>query len=130
MWGAIIGDLAGSIYEFEQINQIKGISTNQIIPDKGFFSDDTILTIAILDAVLSKQGYEKKLKEYGKKYERYLPNHTPYFKTTFSPGFTKWVNGDYTYNPANTYLMDYTVITDSGVMANYLIEISLASPEA
>ena len=95
MFGAIIGDLAGSIYEFEQVKKAHSVEMQSILENDSFFSDDTILTIAILDAILSKQGYEKKLKEYGKKYERYLPNHTPYFKTTFSPRFTKWVNGDY-----------------------------------
>ena len=29
MWGAIIGDLAGSIYEFEQTKKIKGININR-----------------------------------------------------------------------------------------------------
>jgi len=95
MIGAIIGDLAGSIYEFEQINNAHSVVMNNIIEDNAFFSDDTILTIAILDAILSKTSYQEKLKEYGKKYENYLPKHTPYFNTTFSLGFTKWVNGDY-----------------------------------
>ena len=49
----------------------------------------------MLDAILSKKDYGEKLKEYGKKYEQYKPNHKPYFATTFSPGFSKWVNGDY-----------------------------------
>lgn len=31
MWGAIIGDLAGSIYEFEQIKEIKSIRTTVYI---------------------------------------------------------------------------------------------------
>lgn len=95
MFGAIIGDLAGSIYEFEQIQQTHTINVNNIIEKDAFFSDDTILTIAILDAILSKQEYEYKLKEYGKKYEGYIPNHEPYFSTIFSPGFTKWLNGNY-----------------------------------
>ena len=95
MFGAVIGDLAGSIYEYDQIKIAHEVSINNIIEEDAFFSDDTILTIAILDAILSKKDYGEKLKEYGKKYETYLPNHKPYFKTTFSPGFTKWVNGDY-----------------------------------
>ena len=44
MWGAVIGDLAGSIYEFEQLKGIKNIQIQEIIPPKAFFSDDTILT--------------------------------------------------------------------------------------
>lgn len=92
MWGAIIGDLAGSIYEYEQINQIKSVKTDEIIPDKAFFSDDTILTIAILEAIQTDKDYERCLKKYGNLYKDYKPNHKPYFKTSFSPGFIKWCN--------------------------------------
>ena len=63
MWGAVIGDLAGSIYEFEQIKEIKGIRTNEIIPKQGFFSDDTILTIAITEAIQTDKDYEKHSKK-------------------------------------------------------------------
>ena len=95
MLGAIIGDLAGSIYEYDQIKKVHQIKVENIIEDNAFFSDDSILTIAILDAILSNKNYESKLKEYGKKYETYLPEYKPYFNTVFSPGFSKWVNGDY-----------------------------------
>lgn len=94
MWGAIIGDLAGSIYEYEQINQIKSVKTDEIIPDKAFFSDDTILTIAILEAIQTDKDYQKSLKKYGNLYKDYKPNHKPYFKTSFSPGFIKWCNSN------------------------------------
>ena len=74
MWGAIVGDLAGSIYEFGQIKDIKGISINQneIIPEKGFFSDDTILTIAIAEAILTDQDYDSLLINYGILYKYYI----------------------------------------------------------
>ena len=39
MWGAIIGDIAGSIYEFKQLKEVKNIKCDEIIPEKGFFSD-------------------------------------------------------------------------------------------
>ena len=94
MWGAIIGDLAGSIYEYEQMNGIKSIKTDKIIPDKAFYSDDTILTIAILEAIQTDRNYEKQLKRYGNLYKDYKPNHKPYFKTSFSPGFVKWCNSN------------------------------------
>ena len=94
MWGAIIGDLAGSIYEYEQIHAIKSVNTNQIIPDKVFFSDDTILTIAIAEAIQTDKDYEKHLKKYGNLYKDYKPDHKPYFKTSFSPGFIKWCNSN------------------------------------
>ena len=96
MWGAIIGDLAGSIYEYGQINNIKGIVINkeEIISEKSFFSDDTILTIAIMEAIQTDKDYEKYLKKYGNLYKDYKPNCKPYFKTSFSPGFIKWCNSN------------------------------------
>lgn len=72
MYGAIIGDLAGSIYEFEQVRCIKPIKMGKIIEDNAFFSDDTILTIAVLEAILNNQDYEKYLKLYVKKYKEVI----------------------------------------------------------
>jgi len=94
MWGAIIGDLAGSIYEYEQLSSITTINVGEIIPKRSFFSDDTILTVAIMDALLNDQNYEYYLKKYAMKYSNYTPDFKPYFKSTFSPGFTKWVKGN------------------------------------
>ena len=94
MLGAIIGDLAGSIYEYNQIKKVSNVTINKIIEEDSFFSDDTILTIAIMDAILTKSSYEEKLKEWANKYINYLPDHKPYFKTTFSPGFTKWATSN------------------------------------
>lgn len=94
MWGAVIGDIAGSIYEYGQIKTVKQINATEIIPPNGFFSDDTILTIAILDAIENDKNYEKYLREYGKKYIDYKPEFIPYFKSSFSPGFIKWINSD------------------------------------
>ena len=91
MYGAIIGDLAGSIYEYDQINKVKEVKINNIIEDNSFYSDDTILTIAVMDAMLNNKDFEYYLKKYAKEYMNYKPNISPYFKTTFSPGFTKWV---------------------------------------
>ena len=53
MYGAVIGDLAGSIYEYDQLKKIKPIKMDKVIPDNAFYSDDTILTVAIGDAILN-----------------------------------------------------------------------------
>lgn len=92
MWGAIIGDIAGSIYEFKQLKGIKPVECNEIISQNGFYSDDTILTVAIANAIETDRDYENYLKMYGKKYEHYRPDFEPYFRSSFSPGFIKWVN--------------------------------------
>ena len=68
MWGAIIGDLAGSIYEYNQIKKVSKVDVKDIIPENGFFSDDTILTVAIMDAIEHNGDYERYLREYGKRY--------------------------------------------------------------
>ena len=58
MWGAIIGDLAGSIYEFGQIKKVSNISLESLILENSFFGDYAILTIAILNAILNNKNYE------------------------------------------------------------------------
>ena len=95
MYGAVIGDFIGSIYEYEQTRRIISIKPGVLISDNSFFSDDTILTIAIIDAILSGVSYEEKLREYGLNYIDYKPNFKPYFKNSFSPGFVKWLKGDF-----------------------------------
>lgn len=92
MYGAIIGDLAGSIYEYEQFKNISLIKITDFIPNNAFYSDDTILTMAILDAVLNNKDYEYYLKKYVRNYIEYKPGFIPYFKSSFSPGIIKWVN--------------------------------------
>lgn len=72
MLGAIIGDIAGSIYEF---NNIK---TEDFTPFDGkcFFTDDTVMTIAVADALMNGKRDEKKteacliksMKKFGKAY--------------------------------------------------------------
>lgn len=90
MYGAIIGDLAGSIYEFEQLNNVHCIKMKNLIEENSFYSDDTILTIAILDAILNDKKYDDYLRRYIIQYADYEPDFTPYFKTAFSPGIIKW----------------------------------------
>lgn len=94
MLGAVIGDIAGSIFEFDQTKKIKPVECNEIIPKDGFFSDDTILTVAIANAIETDRDYEKYLRLYGKKYEDYKTDYKPYFQGSFAPGFIKWVKGE------------------------------------
>lgn len=58
MWGAIIGDLAGSLYEYDEFKSGKNLERrlevlkkDKLLEENCFYSDDTILTIAILDAI-------------------------------------------------------------------------------
>ncbi|MBR3161328.1 MAG: ADP-ribosylglycohydrolase family protein [Bacilli bacterium] len=90
MYGAIVGDLAGSIYEFNQLKKIQSIKMNNLIEDNAFYSDDTILTIAILDAILNNKDYDYYLRKYIQEYSEYKPDFNPYFKSSFSPNLIKW----------------------------------------
>jgi ADP-ribosylglycohydrolase len=94
MWGAIIGDLAGSIYEFEQLKGITKVEVKNLIEENSFFSDDTILTVAVLDAILHDRDYESYLRKYARAYINYKPDFNPYFKGIFSPGFSEWAKGN------------------------------------
>jgi len=90
MYGAIIGDLAGSIYEFDQLRKIHRVQMNNLIEGNAFYSDDTILTIAILDAILNNKDYDYYLRKYIQEYREYKPDFKPYFKSSFSPNLIKW----------------------------------------
>lgn len=93
MLGAIYGDKAGSIYEYEQLKEIKGIKPDKLILPNSFYSDDTIETIAIMDAIINFKDYGETLRDYILISQNYKPNHQPYFKTPFSPGTIKWAKG-------------------------------------
>lgn len=82
MIGAIIGDIAGSRFEF----------TNA--PEKGFklytndcdFTDDTICTVAIADAILNGKDYKTALLEWCRRYPEPMGG--------YGNRFYNWINAD------------------------------------
>lgn len=64
LYGAIAGDIAGSIREFV------GMSSNEVefIPEGCSFTDDTILTIAVADAIMSGTPMDQSLRTYASLY--------------------------------------------------------------
>ena len=72
MWGAIIGDIVGSIYEF---HNIKTKDFELFSPDC-FFTDDTVMTVAVAKALLESggnyylfaKGVTDEMKYFGRKY--------------------------------------------------------------
>jgi ADP-ribosylglycohydrolase len=67
MLGAIIGDIVGSIYEFNPIKSKKF----PLFQKQCFFTDDTVLTLAIAQALMdgsTKDDFISNLKEYTIKY--------------------------------------------------------------
>ncbi len=93
MLGAIYGDKAGSIYEFGQLKEIKSIASESLILPNSFYSDDTIETIAVIDAIINNKDYGQTIREYILNNVGYKPNFKPYFNTSFSPNTIKWAKG-------------------------------------
>lgn len=64
MVGAIAGDVIGSVYEHHHIKT----TDFPLFHKYSRFTDDTVLTIAIADAILNQTDYAKSLKNFGRKY--------------------------------------------------------------
>jgi ADP-ribosylglycohydrolase len=74
--GAIAGDIIGSVYEHHNIKVVDFPLFNPGCK----FTDDTVLTVAIADAILSGSGYAGKLREYYRLYP----------ERGYGPGFLRW----------------------------------------
>ncbi len=64
MIGAIAGDIIGSVYEW---NNIKTTEFELFGPGCRF-TDDTVLTVAVADCILSGREYSAAFREYGRRY--------------------------------------------------------------
>lgn len=82
MLGAIAGDVIGSVYEF---SPIKTKDFELFSPGCGI-TDDSILTIAIADAILHDDDYQTKIQSYARRY----PNPTG----SYGARFSKWIWSD------------------------------------
>ena len=92
MLGAVIGDIIGSPYEFHNI-KTKNFS---LFSDKCCFTDDTILTCATAEWLLTNKRPEELLKKWGDLYKhRTYENGTV---SAFGQGFTNWLKSGVSYN--------------------------------
>ena len=81
MIGAITGDIIGSVYEF---NSLKPEYNFPIFTEDSFFTDDTVLTVALADSILSGTDHKTKLFEY----------YHLYPHCSYGGGFHIWANSD------------------------------------
>ncbi len=88
MLGAITGDIAGSLYEFNNIKT----TIFPLITGQSFFTDDTVLTIATADCILNTGSYS----EYYKNYYRKYPGRS------YGGNFSIWGRSD-NLSPYNSY---------------------------
>ena len=64
MLGAIAGDIIGSVYEAHNIKT----TDFPLFSRHSQFTDDTVLTIAVADSILTGSSYTVTLKKYFKRY--------------------------------------------------------------
>lgn len=82
MLGAIIGDIVGSRFEFKSFK-----STDfELFSSECDYTDDSICTTAIADAILNKKPYQESLLEWCRKY----PNPTGAYGNRFSA----WIHSE------------------------------------
>lgn len=86
MWGALIGDIVGSIYEVQNIKT----KDFPLFQNTCKVTDDSVCTIAVADIVVNKTSPVKTLKKWGKKYQ-HIQNPPPFFPTFFFKWFFKLV---------------------------------------
>ena len=80
MLGAIVGDIVGSIYEFNNHR-----SKDFPLFGKGCnFTDDTVLTVAVADCLLNQGNYAEYIKNYARKY----PNRG------YGGRFAQWIHSE------------------------------------
>ena len=94
MYGAIIGDISGSVYEHKSF---KTDNPAEIpIPSfGGFFTDDTVLSCAVVDALLSKRNYKKTVYRWANKYPKrgYGHRFVPWYTSLFPKPYNSYGNG-------------------------------------
>jgi ADP-ribosylglycohydrolase len=89
--GAIAGDIIGSIFEW---NNIK--TTNfDLFSSKSTFTDDSVLTIATMDAILNKKNYMDTYHSFGREYSHkgYGHNFYSWIQSNNPKPYNSWGNG-------------------------------------
>lgn len=89
MLGAIIGDIIGSVYEARNIKS----KDFELFSSNCRFTDDTVCTVAVADALINGKTAFETLRMWGKKYKD-IQNPPGFFPTFFSGGFATWLESD------------------------------------
>ena len=90
MLGAIAGDVVGSIYEHSPIKQ----KSFPLIVERSRFTDDTVLTVAIADAILNGSDYGTVVREYARRFPHagYGGHFIQWAFTDDAPPYNSWGN--------------------------------------
>jgi ADP-ribosylglycohydrolase len=120
MIGAIAGDIIGSEYEWNNIKT----KEFELFSPKCFFTDDTVLTVALADSILTGTPYVDNLKKFYRMYpfSGYGGSFHSWAKSADSKPYNSWGNGaamrispaGYAYDDLDTVLQkaaEFTEIT-------------------
>lgn len=75
MIGTIIGDIAGSSYEFDNTSDYNF----PLFSSEKYFTDDTICTVAVADAILNNSDYQTALRKWCRRYPHPMGEYGSYF---------------------------------------------------
>ena len=82
MLGAIVGDVIGSRFEFNNTRNYNF----KMFSDECSFTDDTICTVAIMDAILSGCSYQEKILEWCRQF--------PHPMGGYGVSFAQWIRSE------------------------------------
>ena len=91
MFGAIAGDIVGSVYERNSIRTTEF----PLFQSGSKFTDDTVLTVAVAEAIINRRPYGDAIKEYARKYPYAGYGHSFYIwaQSEDSQPYNSWGNG-------------------------------------
>jgi ADP-ribosyl-[dinitrogen reductase] hydrolase len=91
MLGAIAGDITGSVFEHQPIKD----TDFPLFSTESRFTDDTVLTMAIADSLLSGKSYAAALKQWGRRYPQagYGQSFYQWLMSRCSVAYNSWGNG-------------------------------------
>ena len=89
--GAAIGDIIGSVYEWNNVKT----TDFPLFTKRTDFTDDSVLTFATMDSILNKTGYAKAYQAYGQKYpdRGYGGNFASWIYDEEPEPYNSWGNG-------------------------------------
>lgn len=91
MWGAIAGDVVGSAYEAAPIKQ----EEFALLSPRSRFTDDTVLTVAVAEALLRGRDYAGALRAFARRYPDagYGGMFVRWVRDPASGAYGSWANG-------------------------------------
>lgn len=91
MIGAIAGDIIGSVYEHAPLKS----KDFPLFHRQARFTDDTVLTVAVANAILEGQSYQSSIREIGRRYPHagYGGHFIQWLLSDDMPPYNSWGNG-------------------------------------